>query len=69
MNKKRFDELLERNGIDSYVTLLRKMSKYINTDNCVDKYKWAEKNKANFSKMINGERSFPQDYINLCRTL
>lgn len=63
MNKKRFDELLERNGIDSYVTLLRKMSKYINTDNCVDKYKWAEKNKANFSKMINGERSFPQDYI------
>ena len=63
MNKKRFDELLERNGIDSYVTLLRKMSKYINIDHPVDNYEWADKNKANFSKMIKGDRSFPQDYI------
>lgn len=63
MNKRRFDELLERNGIDAQVTLLRKMSKYINTDNAISSYEWADKNKANFSKMVKGDRPFPQDYI------
>ena len=39
------------------------MSKYINTDNAISSYEWADKNKANFSKMVKGDRPFPQDYI------
>lgn len=63
MNKRRFDELLERNGIKTQVALLRKMSKFINDDNSIDSYDWAEKQKGNFNKMIKDERPFPQEYI------
>ena len=58
--KERILELMEKNHIDNYASLLARIGAKLKKK---DLGLFVDKNKPNFSKMINGERKFNYDYI------
>lgn len=59
--KERIRKLMKIQGIENDNQLLAKIHRYLKERNSCSDY--VENNKGNFSKMISGERNFPQKYI------
>ena len=58
--RQRIDDLMKKHKIDTHTDLLKKILNKIEKGNVYEEIK---KQKANFSKMINGERNFNYEYI------
>lgn len=61
--KERLDVLMNKKRINNYFELLRRIYKYIKPNTLLNDIEWAEKEKGNFSKMINGKRPFTLQII------
>ena len=60
--KKNIDILMKRRGIKKYVDLLREIALHLNYSH-TDSYEFAQKEKCNFSKMLNNKRPLKYEFI------
>lgn len=61
--QQRIDELMKQNNIDSYMTLLRKIFKYVVKNDKYTDVQWAENQKSNFTNMLKGKRNFTVEIV------